>query len=183
LADLVERQRRSEAAVQRRDPADLEAAAAVLAEVHAADGYPVTWPERPAEWLAQPSQLAAWVARLNRRVVGHIALTSGEGGKDGAPGEWSRLTGTPVADTAVISRLFVSPSARGHGVGALLLSAAVREARERGLHPVLDVVSTDTAAVALYERLGWQRLATLDQQWGPDLRVTVHCYAATTRRS
>ncbi|CAG7645922.1 hypothetical protein SBRY_40277 [Actinacidiphila bryophytorum] len=52
------------------------------------------------------------------------------------------------------------------------------EARERGLHPVLDVVESDGAAVALYERLGWELLDTVEQWWGPGQTVTVRCYAA-----
>ncbi|MFE6663285.1 GNAT family N-acetyltransferase [Streptomyces sp. NPDC057697] len=163
--------------VRRRDASDVDACVEVLAEVHAADGYPAYWPDRPGEWLTQPSPYAAWVAELNGPVVGHIALCRGGAG-DAAPAVWSRHRGVSIADTAVISRLFVSPSARGHGIGALLMARAVREARRRALHPVLDVLASDTSATALYERLGWSLLATLDQQWGPDRTVTVHCYAA-----
>ncbi|EFL13391.1 predicted protein [Streptomyces sp. C] len=55
---------------------------------------------------------------------------------------------------------------------------AVHAARELGLHPVLDVVASDTAAAALYERLGWIPLATVEQRWAPDRLVSVRCYAA-----
>ncbi len=51
--------------------------------------------------------------------------------------------------------------------------AAVRAARERGLHPVLDVVASDIAAAALYERLGWSLPPTVGQQWEPAWTVTV----------
>lgn len=149
----------------------------VLADVHECDGYPEEWPERPGEWLAQPSLFAAWVAELDGTIVGHVGLTAG-GTEDRAPGLWSRRTGVPVGQTAVMSRLFVSPAARGHGAGALLMERAAGEARRRGLHPVLDVLTSDASAVALYEHLGWTRLATVDQRWGPDRTVTVHCYAA-----
>ena len=149
----------------------------MLAEVHEGDGYPTNWPERPSQWLMQPSLFAAWVAELNGHVVGHIGLShSGPG--DVAPVLWSRREGVPVEDTAVINRLFVSPSARGHGIGALLMTRAVQDARERALHPVLDVVASDTSAAALYERLGWSLLGTVEQQWSPTQTVTVHCYAA-----
>ncbi|NYV77512.1 hypothetical protein HW445_24765, partial [Streptomyces sp. UH6] len=46
-----------------------------------------------------------------------------------------------------------------------------------GLHPVLDVLATDTAAVALYERLGWRHLGDAAPRW-TDRVVTVRCYAA-----
>lgn len=87
-------------------------------------------------------------------------------------------TGAGPEKTAVVSRLFVSPQARGHGIGALLLAETVRDARERGLHPVLDVVTSDRSAAALYERQGWTLMATGEQRWGPDQIVQVHCYAA-----
>jgi predicted GNAT family acetyltransferase len=60
------------------------------------------------------------------------------------------------------------------------MAQVVAEARGRGLHPVLDVVASDTAAAALYERLGWQLLGTVEQQWSPQQRVAVRCYAAGT---
>ncbi|MFF4245179.1 GNAT family N-acetyltransferase [Streptomyces sp. NPDC001822] len=163
--------------VRWREGSDLDACVQVLADVHERDGYPELWPERPGDWLARPSLFGAWVAELHGKVVGHVGLTGG-GAEDRAPGLWSRCSGVPVEETAVMSRLFVSPAARGHGAGALLTERAAWEARRRGLHPVLDVLTSDTAAVALYERLGWTRLATVDQRWGPDRTVTVHCYAA-----
>jgi hypothetical protein len=43
---------------------------------------------------------------------------------------------------------------------------------------VLDVVSSDTAAAALYERLGWELLATVEQRWSADQTVSIRCYAA-----
>lgn len=166
--------------VRRREASDLDGCVGVLAEVHDHDGYPVNWPARPGEWLTQPSLIAAWVAELNGRLVGHIGLSRSSQG-DVAPVLWSRRDDVPVGQTAVISRLFVSPSARGHGVGALLMARAAREAQEGGLHPVLDVVASDVSAAALYERLGWSLLGTVDQQWSPTQTVTVHCYAAPVR--
>ncbi|WP_406366717.1 GNAT family N-acetyltransferase [Streptomyces sp. NBC_01546] len=163
--------------LRRREPADLDACAGVLAAVHAHDGYPVNWPDRPAQWLDPPSLLAAWVAASGGRVTGHVGL-SRSGAGDAAPALWSRRAGVPVDRTAVISRLFVSPGARGRGTGALLLERAARDARERSLHPVLDVLASDTAAAALYESLGWSRLATVEQRWSPEQTVRVHCYAA-----
>ncbi|MDX3518422.1 GNAT family N-acetyltransferase [Streptomyces scabiei] len=163
--------------VRCRVEGDLDGCAGVLAEVHRRDGYPVDWPERPGAWLSPPALLAAWVAELDGRIAGHVGLAR-SGAGDAAPGLWSERTGVDVGRTAVISRLFVAPSARGRGHGAALLARAGAEARRRGLHPVLDVVASDTAAAALYERLGWQFLATVEQRWGPDRTVAVRCYAA-----
>ncbi|MEV0473094.1 GNAT family N-acetyltransferase, partial [Streptomyces prunicolor] len=91
---------------------------------------------------------------------------------------WSERNGATRDMTAVVGRLFVSPAARGRRIGALLIGRAVEEARRRGLHPVLDVVASDTAAAALYERLGWELMAAVEQQWSPRQRVVIRCYAA-----
>ncbi|WP_171171323.1 GNAT family N-acetyltransferase [Streptomyces sp. I05A-00742] len=163
--------------VRYRTDRDLGECVRVLAEVHEHDGYPVNWPDHPGAWLTPPSLIASWVVELDGRVAGHIGL-SRSGAGDVAPGLWSARAGVSTEATAVVSRLFVAPSARGHGIGALLMARAVTEARDRGLHPVLDVVASGTAAAALYERLGWQLLATVEQQWSPEQRVAVRCYAA-----
>ncbi|MBT2386378.1 GNAT family N-acetyltransferase [Streptomyces sp. ISL-11] len=163
--------------VRRREDSDLGACVRALAAVHERDGYPVDWPARPDVWLSPPSSLTAWVAELDGRSVGHIGLCRAGAG-DVAPGLWSDREGVGRGTTAVISRLFVAPDGRGRGIGASLMAEAVREARCRGLHPVLDVVATDTAAAALYERLGWELLGTAEQRWGPGRTVTLRCYAA-----
>jgi ribosomal protein S18 acetylase RimI-like enzyme len=78
----------------------------------------------------------------------------------------------------MVSRLFVDPAARGLGAGAALAEHVVHEARARGLRAVLDVLDAeDSAAIALYERLGWRLLGRAPQQWGSH-QVTVRCYAA-----
>jgi GNAT superfamily N-acetyltransferase len=154
--------------VRSRTGGDLDECVRLLADVHRRDGYPMRWPDDPAGWLAKPDLLTAWVAELDGRLMGHVAL-SRAGTEDAAAvfGEGS----------AMVSRLFVSPAARGHGTGAALLRQAVREARQRGLHPVLEVVAASSSAVAFYERLGWCLVGSARRQWGPDL-VIVRQYAA-----
>jgi GNAT superfamily N-acetyltransferase len=172
-----------------RTDADLAACAELLRAVHTRDGYPLYLPADPAGWLSPPTLRAAWVAELDGRVVGHAALCRPSAG-DEAPGRWA-ATGTPerpgrrgdVADPVVVSRLFVSPAARGLGIGAALLDHVRGEAVAAGLHAVLDVLSTDTGAVALYERLGWRHLGDAEQRWGqPERAVTLRCYAAPSVR-
>jgi GNAT superfamily N-acetyltransferase len=165
--------------VRYRADHDLDDCVRVLAEVHEHDGYPVNWPDHPGAWLTPDSLIASWVAELDGRVAGHIGL-SRSGAGDVAPGLWSARAGVGIDAIAVVNRLFVAPSARGHRIGASLMAQVVAEARGRGLHPVLDVVASDTAAAALYERLGWQLLGTVEQQWSPQQRVAVRCYAAGT---
>ncbi|MFG2709676.1 GNAT family N-acetyltransferase [Streptomyces goshikiensis] len=159
--------------VRRRAESDLGGCVRVLGDVHRLDGYPVNWPECPGAWLAPSGLLVAWVAVWEGRVVGHVGLCRAEPG-DAAPGLWGGGAGA----VAVVSRLFVAAGARGRGVGALLVARAVREAAGRGLHPVLDVVASDAAAAALYERLGWVLLGSVVQRWSAEQVVSVRCYAA-----
>ncbi|MCX4632505.1 GNAT family N-acetyltransferase [Streptomyces sp. NBC_01443] len=163
--------------VRYRTDRDLGDCVRVLAEVHERDGYPVNWPDAPHAWLTPPALIVSWVAELNGRIAGHVGLSRSDAG-DVAPGLWSARAGVGHDATAVVSRLFVAPSARGRGIGALLMAQAVAEARDRGVHPVLDVVGSDAAAAALYERLGWELLATVEQQWSPEQKVGLRCYAA-----
>lgn len=162
--------------IRQRTGDDIDACVQVLADVHRRDGYPVNWPDRPDEWLSHASLLGAWVAELDGCVVGHVSL-SRSGEDDLAAALWSERQGTSRDTTAVVSRLFVAPEARGHGIGALLMDRAETEARHRSLHPVLDVVASDTAAAALYGRLGWELMATVEQRWSPSQLMTIHCYA------
>ncbi|MFE5212262.1 GNAT family N-acetyltransferase [Streptomyces sp. NPDC056600] len=156
-----------------RTDADLPACAAALRTVHERDGYPLNWPADPAAWLSPPSLVGAWVAERDGLVVGHAAL-SRPAEDDLAPGLW----GGDRTGAVVVNRLFVSPAARGLGAGAALLEHLTAEAAAAGRHPVLDVLSTDTAAVALYRRLGWRHLGDREQRWGPRQTVTLRCFAA-----
>jgi len=163
--------------IRQRTGHDLDGCVEALATVHQHSGYPVNWPERPADWLTPRSLLAAWVAESDGRVVGHIGLSRGSDG-DVAPGLWGARAGVGAEAAAVISRLFVAPAARGHGLGAALMARAVEEAQSRQLHPVLDVVDSRTGATDLYERLGWELLDVVEQRWGPEQVVSLRCYAA-----
>ena len=163
--------------VRRRAEGDVEECVRVLAEVHRLDGYPVNWPDRPGAWLSHGPLLGSWVAELEGRLVGHVTLSPG-GEDDLAPMLWSERNGAPRDMTAVVGRLFVAPEARGRRIGALLIGRAVEEARRRGLRVVLDVVASRTAAAALYERLGWELMTVVEQQWGRHRTVVIRCYAA-----
>ncbi|MFE9425036.1 GNAT family N-acetyltransferase [Kitasatospora sp. NPDC006697] len=162
--------------IRRRWSADLPGCVRALAEVHEADGYPQVWPSRPTAWLVDPDQLAGWVATApDGQVVAHVALVAGLGSS--AARVWATRTGRRPEETAAVTRLYVAPSARGRGLGAGLLDTVAEFARQEGLCPVLDVVTTNTAAVELYERQGWEWLVTIDQQWPDGQLVEVHCYA------
>lgn len=122
---------------------DMDACVALLSAVHAADGYPLLWPADPATWLTPNHLLEAWVAEREHALVGHVALGTAVG--DSAAPLWSAAAGRPPEKLAVVAKLFVSPRARGHGLGPALLREACAEACRRGLHPALEVLNHDRA--------------------------------------
>jgi GNAT superfamily N-acetyltransferase len=147
--------------VRRQD--DVARCVQVLGAVHSADGYPLRWPADPSAWLAPANLLRAWVAEDDGRLLGHMALCSAVGG-GGAP-LWSAASSLAPERLAVVSRLFVAPSARGHGIGAALLAHACAEAGRWGLRPALEVLAHDQNAIALYDRAGWRRVASVPAPW------------------
>ncbi|WP_223167992.1 GNAT family N-acetyltransferase [Nonomuraea sp. SYSU D8015] len=126
--------------IRDRTPEDLAACVEALAEVQAVDRYPVDWPDDPAGWLTPDGLVRAWVAAEAGIVLGHVALTG----------------------DLEITRLFVTPAARGRGVAALLLHT-VRAAARTPLK--LQVSSEGTAAIRFYERSGWRRVGSSRATW------------------
>ena len=165
-----------------RQPDDIAQCVTLLADVHAASGYPLLWPDDPAEWLSPDNLLAAWVAEGDGAVIGHVALRRAED-QLSAPA-WSAATGLPPRRRADVAKLFVAPRARGLGIGTTLLSAARAEAGRRGLTPVLEVLDHDRAAIALYERAGWRRVASDPVPWAPSgsAPMLLHAYIAPDER-
>lgn len=138
--------------VRPRVAADVAVLAAILRDLHAREGYPMLEHRDLGAWLCRAPQHAAWVAERAGWAIGHVALVP-PGRRDVAP--------TLVAEpAAVITRLFVARDARGQALGERLVRAATRAAADRGCRAVLDVLVSDLAATALYERLGWQRIGT-----------------------
>jgi GNAT superfamily N-acetyltransferase len=154
----------------------------LLAAVHVTDGYPRYWPADPHAWLTPSLLLQAWVAEVDEVVVGHVALC--EAKDDTAAAILSTASGFPVDRLAVVSRLFVSPQARGCGLGTGLLHAAGATAVASRLRPALEVLDHDHAAIALYERAGWQRVASAPAAWALDQGdcAVVHYYLAPAFR-
>jgi ribosomal protein S18 acetylase RimI-like enzyme len=85
------------------------------------------------------------------------------------PGRWQIITagGTDIGMIDVeyrpaeiyLSRIEVHPSYQGHGIGTRLVSALIEEARRKGQDPVLDVLTVNHRAQALYQRLGMTEVA------------------------
>ncbi|WP_433359601.1 GNAT family N-acetyltransferase [Streptosporangium sp. CA-115845] len=126
--------------IRGRTPADLDACIAALADVQTVDRYPVDWPNDPGGWLTPGDLAGAWVAVEAEVVFGHVAVTRG----------------------MEITRLFVTPAARGRGVAARLIGT-VRAAVQTPLK--LEVSSEGEAAIRLYERIGWRRVGSTRATW------------------
>jgi ribosomal protein S18 acetylase RimI-like enzyme len=136
--------------LNRRDLGDLcDAAAAAIA-----DGAGFGWvraPERDAferYWrgvLIVPER-KLFVARLDNVVAGSIQLVSPPRQKEA----W--------AHACLVDTHFVAPWARGHGLARALIEAAIEEARATGFEVMnLSVRETQTAAISLYEGMGFVR--------------------------
>lgn len=142
-----------------RRPSDLTGCVAALAVVHRTDQYPVRWPAHPEAWLSPDGTVAAWVAESADAIVGHVLIKAGA---DPRPAEAIGLSPERLAS---VSRLFVTPPARGAGVATTLLAHAATEAAGRGLRLVLDVAENGAAAIGMYERAGWTRVLSTPVDW------------------
>jgi GNAT superfamily N-acetyltransferase len=155
----------TEIRIRVRRPADVDKSVRALALVHQGGTYPTNWPADPAGWLTPTDMIRSWVGvDPQDTVVGHLLLRGGPAGEVGV---------------AHVSRLFVTPDARGAGLGAALLDEARQWATARGLSLALEVVVEEgSSAVALYERTGWRRVRTAAADFAkPDGGVVmVHHY-------
>jgi putative acetyltransferase len=73
-----------------------------------------------------------------------------------------------TAGTGEVKRVFVEPAWRGRGISQALLAAIEEQARSMGYERVcLETGQPQVAAVKLYERAGYQRVAPFGQ-WADD---------------
>ena len=72
---------------------------------------------------------------------------------------------------AELKRMYLDPAARGTGMGRTLAEAAIREARARGYRRLLlDTVASLSAAIAIYEALGFVEIDAYRHNPRPDAR-------------
>jgi ribosomal-protein-alanine N-acetyltransferase len=73
-----------------------------------------------------------------------------------------------MPDEAYVQTLAVAPSHQRRGLGSTLLTALLDDARRRGLDGVgLEVRVDNAAAIALYERFGFQGIAVRKRYYQP----------------
>lgn len=162
--------------VRAREPGDLPALADILVRVHGTDGYPVEGVAEPLAWLRPRGVLASWVALADDVPVGQVLLLRAVPGAD-AVRVWVRRTGGEPAGLAVMARLFVDPDHRRAGVGGALLAGLHAHADALGLTVALDVIHKDVAAIRLYERLGYRKLADVTHEHGGGHQDAAAVYA------
>lgn len=113
---------------------------------------PYAFGSRSADWQGEGDRPERWRARLgmpgSRNLVAAV---------DGRPA--GMAGGVPTGEPAVaeLISVWVSPAARGRGIGDLLVGEVVRWAEEAGASVLrLAVADGDRAAAALYRRNGFR---------------------------
>lgn len=156
--------------------ADLAAAASALIDVHTTDGYPVEGVDDPEAWLRSADVIAAWVGEVGGEIVGHVAIMRPRG--EDAVSVWMQQSDDSVDQIAVLARLFVVKAARKHAVGERLMQTAMSYGSEHGFRLVLDVMTKDSAAMRLYERLGWREIGRAPHLYGGGQKIDAVLYVA-----
>jgi ribosomal-protein-alanine N-acetyltransferase len=73
-----------------------------------------------------------------------------------------------MPDEAYVQTIGVAPDRQREGLGSTLLTALLHDAKERGLPRVgLEVRVDNAAAIALYERFGFQGIAVRKRYYQP----------------
>lgn len=161
--------------IRERTDDDLAACAELASAVHDADGYPSFLGEGTfATFVAPDDALAAWVATHDGAIVGNVVLRPRS-----APGSVvlaASALGCAPEGLGFVSRLLVAPAARRRGLARALLNRVVEASVARGRRTVLDVVTRDVGAIALYEACGWRVLGdhTMSMRDGSTLNLVVY---------
>ena len=157
-----------------RVDADLDACVRLARMTHELDRYPMFLPDDLRRFIVVPDALAAWVAELDGEIIGHVALRSHSSAAVLTMA--SEALKMPPDRLGVIARLLVSPRHRRHGIGRSLLELACGDAQARGLWPILDVVTYQHAAIALYDKCGWSRAGQVTSRFGDDVVLEEFVY-------
>jgi GNAT superfamily N-acetyltransferase len=154
---------------RRADAGGIEEVTLAAYQQYAAVMPPALWNgyrQNIVSTLAAAPPGAQIVAEEDGRIVGSVLIYP-------TGTEIVRPGGGPITLACPEVRLLaVAPSARGQGIGALLMDECVRRARESGTTALMlhttDMMQT---AMRLYERLGFQRVPELDFEPAPGVIV------------
>jgi diamine N-acetyltransferase len=127
--------------------ADLDAILAMMRQYYAEDGYPFVESDarQAALALSREDRFGRlWVARVDGRAVGYLAVTLGFslefGGRD-----------------AFIDELYIDPCYRGRGLGRQVIAVAETYCRQNGVRALhLEVERHRAPALKLYRRAGFE---------------------------
>ncbi len=148
-------------------PDELQTAGEVCAEAYRIDGFASAEYEPQLLDAAGRARSAAVLVAVadSGRVLGTVTYVASAG---------------PVAEIrydheAELRMLATAPGARGMGVGAMLVRAAIQRARDDALTGVvISTASRMRTAHRLYERLGFRRNQTRDWSPRPGLPLAVY---------
>jgi ribosomal protein S18 acetylase RimI-like enzyme len=119
------------------------------------------------EFVVRRGELAAWVAELDGRVVGHVSVLDVSDHPVGP--EWSAAAGRPVEELAAVSVLVVDLDLGRRGVGSILMDTCEEYLAEQQRTPVLEVVAdAHSRALGLYLKRGWQVVGEVTPHWLPE---------------
>lgn len=164
----------SELSIRPRRDADIPRLIGILDRQQAETQYPLRWPWPGdlGQFLRRPSEVEAWVAEIDDRVVGHVAL---QRVADDELGEmWAGAHGVPISELLCVSVLFADRRLARRGIGSALLAQATRHAQAAGAALVLDVVAGHHEPLNLYLREGWVEVGRARPDWLPSSDEPVH---------
>lgn len=123
---------------------------------------------RPLTWFEDATRnLAIFGAYVDERIVGMIGF--------------GRHAGAKIQHKGFLWGMFVHPSQRRHGAGAALLRVAIEHASPVVEQITLAVVTTNLAAIALYEKFGFTtygretRALKIDRNYADELLMVRFC--------
>jgi GNAT superfamily N-acetyltransferase len=113
------------------------------------------------QFYAQPSDEDAVRTFLRSRLVNQdsvLFVAEADGRAIGFAQLYPSFSSVSMAPILILNDLFVSPEARGSGVGRSLLAAAAQHAHEVGaIRLSLATAITNKVGQTLYEGAGWRR--------------------------
>jgi GNAT superfamily N-acetyltransferase len=162
--------------IRPRAPSDVPTLIEILTDVWNLTKYPVDGPPSFPSRFQSTKALHSIVALYDGKLVGHAELQDASGLN---PLVVESLTScAPLSSYAAFVSLFVDPAMQGKGVGARLVTEAMVWAKAQGRRLALIVLDKDTAAIRMYERMGWKRGIEYSYESSLGVKYTAFSYVA-----